>query len=271
MPDAWDSEAGQTHFVGDGWVPAQRVPDDVVNVPEESATVEDVLQAGATAPTTDAMPWLAQVPLRPVEGNEALHVGGQEFDGASAKVLEFWRWAYGDLRTNVTVGVLAEWIVARLLKLPTRTRPPYSTYDLVTPGGQRIEVKAAAYLQGWDQRRLSRITFSLSRTLPWEARTGFGLERVLHADWYVFCLQQCQDAANWDALDLDQWTFLLLSRAEIGSFGQKQKTIALARLQAVTARLTAQELREQGLKRIEHESPNGPLHDAVTPADLGTC
>jgi hypothetical protein len=82
----------------------------------------------------------------------------------------------------------------------------------VSPSGQRIEVKAAAYLQEWDQQRLSRVTFSLSRTLPWEARTGFGLERVLHADWYVFCLQHCQDAAKWDPLDLDQSSFLLLLR-----------------------------------------------------------
>jgi hypothetical protein len=64
------------------------------------------------------------------------------------------------LAFKAVVGVLAEWIVARLLKPPIRTRPPYATYDLETASGRSIEVKAAAYLQGWDQKRLSRITFS---------------------------------------------------------------------------------------------------------------
>lgn len=117
--------------------------------------------------------WLPLVPLHRVYGSEPLHMGGQVFDNASARVVEFWRWAYGDLRTNVTLGVLAEWIVARVLDLPIQTRPPYSTYDLVTPNGQSIEVKAAAYLQGWDQRRPSTITFKISRSLPWAPRTGF--------------------------------------------------------------------------------------------------
>ncbi len=159
--------------------------------------------------TIDEQPtanWLTPVPLRPVRGDEMLRMGNQVL--ADASVLNFWRWAFGDLRSNITVGTLAEWIVAQLLELPIGTKPPYGIYDLQTPAGRRIEVKAAAYLQGWDQRRLSNIAFSISRTLSWEARTGFGLERARHADWYVFCLQHCQDPAKWDALDLDQWEFL---------------------------------------------------------------
>src|SRR5712691_5634127 len=98
--------------------------------------------------------WLTPPRLRPMLGDEVLRIGGHDLDDGSADVRQFWRWAFGDLRANLTVGVLAEWIVARLLKLPIETRPPYGEYDLATASGKRIEVKAASYLQGWEQIRL---------------------------------------------------------------------------------------------------------------------
>lgn len=85
---------------------------------------------------------------------------------------------------------------------------------------------------------------------------------MLHADWYVFCLQHCQDPTKWDPLDLNQWAFFLLSRAEIDNFGQSQKTVALSRVVAVTKRLTAEDLRVQGLERIEPQSPTGRSREA---------
>ena len=195
--------------------------------------------------------WLTPVPLRPVRGDETL---GYDSNPGGGTVLDFWRWAFGDLRANDTRGVLAECIVARLLGLPIQTRIPYSTFDLSTPRGRRIEVKAAAYLQAWDQRQLSTITFGISRSLPWDARTGYGTVRELHADWYVFCLQQCRDPEAWDALDLDQWRFFVLPRAIVEGFG---RTVSLARLRRTTVALTATDLATRGHAMVEGELTDG--------------
>src|ERR1700736_2629653 len=128
---------------------------------------------------------LTEVPLHPKQGNEALRLGGLRFDNGNATVLEFWRWALGDLRANLIIGILAEWIVARLLNLPIETRPTFSEYDLATACGKRIEVKASSYLQGCKQQRLSKPSFRITRTLGWDDVTGFDLEPDFHADWYV--------------------------------------------------------------------------------------
>lgn len=108
MSEPWDSEAAETDFGGDDCEPSP-APILPANTIKASATpAADPLQAQAVGATTLEQPWLASVPLHPMDGAEALHTGDQQFADAKATVNEFWRWAYGDLRTNVTVGALAE-------------------------------------------------------------------------------------------------------------------------------------------------------------------
>lgn len=59
-------------------------------------------------------------PLHPLTGQESLTLNGESL--ANSQVLDFWRWAFSDLRMNNVRGVLAEYIVAKLLNIPLETR-----------------------------------------------------------------------------------------------------------------------------------------------------
>jgi hypothetical protein len=75
-----------------------------------------------------------------------------EFDepiGEIGTVGDFWRWAMSDLLSNSTRGVLAEYIVGRLLEIDfDQPRLEWDAYDLLY-NGRRIEVKSSAYVQTW--------------------------------------------------------------------------------------------------------------------------
>ena len=57
---------------------------------------------------------------------------------------EFWEWAYDDLLTNTTRGVLAEYIVATALGVADTKRREWDQYDLKTADGDGVEVKSSA-------------------------------------------------------------------------------------------------------------------------------
>ena len=60
------------------------------------------------------------------------------------------RWANSDLVSNVTRGVLAEYIVAHAVGVSTAiVRDEWAAYDLETPDGIKLEVMPAAYIQSW--------------------------------------------------------------------------------------------------------------------------
>jgi hypothetical protein len=69
------------------------------------------------------------------------------FAGADATVLDYWRWAFSDLRDNTQRGVLAEFLVALALGRTETRRKAWDNYDVTTSSGLRIEVKASGYLQ----------------------------------------------------------------------------------------------------------------------------
>ena len=73
---------------------------------------------------------------------------------------EFWEWAYDDLLTNTTRGVLAEYIVAKALGIGDTKRVEWDQYDLEIDG-VGVEVKSAAYVQTWEQSKISEIAFSI--------------------------------------------------------------------------------------------------------------
>src|SRR5918993_183824 len=74
---------------------------------------------------------------------------------------DFWCWSTSDLLNNTTRGVLAEFLVATALGIPTAgVREPWAAYDLETQDGLKVEVKSSAYLQSWFQKKKSAITFS---------------------------------------------------------------------------------------------------------------
>ena len=88
---------------------------------------------------------------------------------------EFQAWAYDDLLTNTTRGVLAEYIVARALGIDEVKRVEWHSHDLdVDVDGVKfgVEVKSAAYVQSWKQTRPSVIEFGIGPAKGWDAHTN---------------------------------------------------------------------------------------------------
>lgn len=170
------------------------------------------------------------------DGPETLFGGGTE--ALSAAVLDFWQWAYSDLTDNVNRGVFAEWMVGRLLGMDfTGTRVPWDSCDLITPESIRVEVKATAYVHAWTQhataptgkRNTARFTGLCGRAWTDASQTRTADEATFNADAYVFCLQVNHDPMTWDALNLDQWEFYVLSRSRVERNGCQSMAISILR------------------------------------------
>jgi hypothetical protein len=161
-------------------------------------------------------------------GDEPFHLTGTPMDSL---LVNFWSWSMSDLVSNTTRGVLAEYIVAHALGLTDRLRIEWDAYDLRTPSGTRIEVKAAGYLQSWHHDKLSAINFNIRPARGWDASTNvLAPNPQRHADIYVFCVLKHKDKATLDPLNLDQWEFYLLRAAVLNEQLGEQRTLSLGRL-----------------------------------------
>ena len=145
----------------------------------------------------------------------------------------FWKWAYDDLLSNTTRGVLAEYIVATALGICDTKRVEWDKYDLII-GDIGVEVKSAAYVQTWKQTRPSEIAFNIRPAKGWDARTNtYPASAMRSADVYVFCLLNGTHGDHINPLDVAQWTFYVLSTSELNRKVQEQKTIRLGPLIAL--------------------------------------
>ena len=187
-------------------------------------------------------------------------------------ILDFWRWAFSDLLEDTLKGLYAEWMVGNLLGLPMLHggRPGYGNYDLRSPLGLRIEVKSSAYWQSWKLRNEDgtlKPAPEIERWRPTPDKTiTFGGLRArdavdrsqeavgYKADLYIFCFQRETDPARWDALDLEQWEFYVLSRAALASAGVS--SLSLRRLRQLCPPLTARQFQAEG-RRIVAELEAG--------------
>ena len=146
-------------------------------------------------------------------------------------MIDFWRWAFSDLVSNATRGMLAEFIVACALGIDKEVRSEWEPWDLITPSGKKIEIKSAAYIQPWDQDKLSQINFSIRPSRKWDAKTNkFEAVSKRQADLYVFCLLDHKDNNTVNPLDLDQWKFFILSTKVLNQNLKNQKSIGLNNL-----------------------------------------
>jgi hypothetical protein len=162
-------------------------------------------------------------------GDELLHQSGSP---GGPSLLEFWRWSSSDLLSNALRGVLAEFIVGTALDAHQQgVRSEWDPYDLTTPEGVTVEVKSAAYIQSWHQKRPSLITFGIRPTQSWNPATNaYDARRRRQAQVYVFCLLAHRDQATIDPLNLDQWRFLVVATRTIEEKVGAQKTIGLESL-----------------------------------------
>ena len=157
--------------------------------------------------------------------------GSEHFTGVDATVSDFWRFAMSDLRMNNTRGYLAEFLVAKAVAT-TAPRVEWDAYDVLTPDGIKIEVKSSAYLQVWDQARLSRIEFTGLARRRWSSEGGRSPRATHNADVYVFCVQTAQSHDRYNLLDLAQWEFYVLPGEEVVGLGQQ--SVGLASIRGLT-------------------------------------
>jgi|tagenome__1003787_1003787.scaffolds.fasta_scaffold20913430_3 hypothetical protein len=161
----------------------------------------------------------------------ALLSGDEQIHGADATLRDVWAWNMSDLRTNTVRSLLAEFLVAQALGATSRPRVEWDPFDVLTPEGTKVEVKSGAYLQAWEQRRLSTVVFSGLNGRTWSPREGYSARASYNADAYVFAVLTATDHATYDALELSQWSFWVLPRRAIEALGQK--SISLARVEAL--------------------------------------
>lgn len=153
--------------------------------------------------TAGAAGWIDAPKLPPLRGDEPFIGAGD------ATVLDFWRFAMSDLRTNNTRGYLAEFLVTRSLGVVAE-RVEWDDFDVLWDG-VKIEVKSSAYLQSWSQRRLSQIKFTGLRGRSWgDITTGLAAEKTYKADVYVFAVHTTQQHDAYNPLDVNAWEFYVL-------------------------------------------------------------
>ena len=209
---------------------------------------------------------------------DLLH-GDADFDSKTG-MLDFWKWAFSDLLEDTLKGLYAEWLVGHLLGLPMKRgdRFHYGNFDLRSSGGLRIEVKSSSYWQSWKLRNPDGSPRSTDEVDSWrptdKKRIVFGGLRAKDAvdrtnvtigyksDVYVFAFQSETDPLVWDALDLSQWEFYFLSRADLDKVGVK--SLSLKRLRSMCSPLTARMLQQVGRSRLaELELTAVALRDQV--------
>ena len=159
---------------------------------------------------------------------ETLFLLGTEQITSTKTLLDYWRWAHSNLIDNTERGVFAEFLVHTAMKATAPNRISWDKYDVLSPEGIKIEVKASGYIQAWPQQKLSSITFSIRPTYGWNADTNtYDEECVRQSDVYIFCLHKHTNQDTINILDTGQWTFFVLATAILNKEVHEQKTISL--------------------------------------------
>lgn len=157
--------------------------------------------------------------------------GDEPFEGLDASVIDFWKFAMSDLRTNNVRGYLAEFLVAQAVGSLTR-RVEWDPWDVTAPDGTRIEVKSSGYLQAWTQAKLSTPIYRVAAAYGWDATTGArSAEQTFNADVYVFALHTATSHEEYDPLKVEQWRFYVADRKAVeAQAGARMGLVTLKRV-----------------------------------------
>jgi len=158
---------------------------------------------------------------------------------ANTTLSSFWAWAYSNLMDNAERGVLAEYLVHLAVGGVSSTRTNWDRYDVLSPEGIAIEVKASGYIQTWSQDKLSSIQFSIRPTIALdEEKNNYAGSPTRQSDIYVFCVHKHTDQETINPLDTEQWEFYVLPTIILNEKVGSQKTITLNRIKELGALVT---------------------------------
>lgn len=171
---------------------------------------------------------LDRLVVTPKTGREKFRLDAQDLD---FDLLSFWRWSASDLLSNTTRGVLAEYLVARALGVqPDGVRSERAAHGFQTDDGIRVGVKSAAYLQSWQQRQLSQISFVAPRRQLWDTDSLRPERAARQVDVHVFALLSHQDKSTVDPMAIDQWSFFVVASRILEQRTRSQYSITLPSL-----------------------------------------
>lgn len=147
-------------------------------------------------------------------------------------VVDFWKWNQSNLIENRNRGILAEFIVKQGLDIQIESRLEWDSYDLIKDD-IKIEVKSAAYVQSWNQKKHSTISFNISNSRSISDDNKYSAEKTRQANIYIFYLLDHKDRTTINPLDLNQWTFYLVSTSILNNRFPTQKTIRLSIIECI--------------------------------------
>lgn len=162
-------------------------------------------------------------------------------------LLDFWRWSISDILSNTTRGRFAEFIVGATIGLkPDNIRDEWAAYDLITENGIKLEVKPSAYIQSWNQKKYSTISFSIKPARYWDTKTNIlSKTSKRYADVYVFCLLKQKDQSTIDPLKMEQWEFYILPTFKLDNYERSQSSITLNSLCKLTKPIDYENLKNE--------------------------
>lgn len=103
---------------------------------------------------------------------------------------------------------------------------------MTTPSGIKIEVKSAAFIQTWQQKNLSSISFRVPRTRAWDPDTNLREEDIRRqADVYVFALLFHSHKPTVDPLNVAQWRFYVVPTQVLNDQTRSQHSSTLRSLE----------------------------------------
>lgn len=199
---------------------------------------------------------LKEIKAIPKIGSETITFNGVK---TTYNLLDFWRWSVSDILSNATRGRFAEFIVGTTVGLnPDSLRNEWDAYDLTMENRIKIEVKSAAYIQSWNQKNFSSISFSIKPARLWESELN-ARQKVpkRHADLYVFCHLKHKDTATIDPLKMEQWDFYVLPTFRLDSYERSQSSITLNSLRKFTEPVSYSELKIEIEKAFDEQKSIG--------------
>lgn len=181
--------------------------------------------------------------------------GEEVVAGTDATVVDFWRFALSNLRMNNARGYLAEFLVAKAVG-STGLRVEWDPYDVLAPDGTTIEVKTSAYLQAWDQYKLSTIQFTGLRSHIWSTEDGLTPAPTYNADVYVFAIHTARTHEEYNPLLASQWRFHVLPKRTVEDLDQD--SIGLTTLERLAGPPIAYEKLSDSINAAAKKEHKGP-------------
>ena len=193
-----------------------------------------------------------RIEIKQKTGNEPLTYNGKN---TGIKLIDFWSWGLSDIISNTARGKFAEFIVATALKIDlSKIYDEWNAYDLTSPEGIKVEVKSSAYLQTWQQKEFSKISFSIKAARYWDSSTNEMAEIPSRlSDVYVFCLLKHKEQITLNPMNLEQWEFYVLPTVELNKYKRSQRSITLNSLLKLTSGVSYNNLRETIIKTNKNE------------------